>query len=328
MLTSVPFNSTGESILGVGRVNNKPLFFSSTQGIVTLGGGGGGALNSSVLDSSQLQHTPSKALSSTLCLNNSGLDALNASGSSVCNKLQAAFMYYNKEEFAMSTNILEELFPNGDYSELSSASLQLSLALLDDIPATDPRWAELGGSGGGASGGNVGGPLSLIIANQIRDKTTAHKYYVSFLQQTGLWNHLNTHEGTNVKLSLLEHAQRLSFTACLRTQQQSQQHLQLLIDQAIGQVVTARGDTITGRLTAADLFYCKVSRVEDIVWGLMQRVEEIISADVVPRDASAALHVTCSLLLTLIKAAAGVTSPGDGPQTSHTGIILGRYSFY
>ena len=75
--------------------------------------------------------------------------------------------------------LLDELFPGSDTSQLDSAVLQLSINLLDDTPATDPRWAE-------AMKGPMGGtaaPTSLIVLNQLKDKTTAHQYFISFLQQ-------------------------------------------------------------------------------------------------------------------------------------------------
>ena len=94
-------------------------------------------------------------------------------------------MYQFTANFPPPQGILSEVFPPSDRSCLPSAALQLSLSLLDDAPAADPRWAEVVGGGGG--GGVVGGtaPISLIITNQIKDKITAHRYFVAFLQQVG-----------------------------------------------------------------------------------------------------------------------------------------------
>lgn len=78
--------------------------------------------------------------------------------------------------------MLDDLFPGSDTSQLDSAVLQLSINILDDTPATDPRWAESKQAGG------TGGPTSLIVLNQLRDKAAAHQLYINFLQQVPIEN--------------------------------------------------------------------------------------------------------------------------------------------
>lgn len=73
--------------------------------------------------------------------------------------------------------MLDDLFPGSDTSQLDSAVLQLSINILDDTPATDPRWAESKQAGG------TGGPTSLIVLNQLKDKAAAHQLFINFLQQ-------------------------------------------------------------------------------------------------------------------------------------------------
>lgn len=82
--------------------------------------------------------------------------------------------------------MLDDLFPGSDTSQLDSSVLQLSINILDDTPATDPRWAESKQAGG------TGGPTSLIVLNQLRDKAAAHQLYINFLQQVPIENITST----------------------------------------------------------------------------------------------------------------------------------------
>ncbi len=74
-------------------------------------------------------------------------------------------------------------------SSLDKLVLSMSQDLIDDFPASDPRWmesvpaseaAELEGSASSQA-------TSLLILHQLEDKQTALEFYINFLQEVGLW---------------------------------------------------------------------------------------------------------------------------------------------
>ena len=58
---------------------------------------------------------------------------------------------------------------------------ELSEKLIDDMPAHDPRWAEMNPKGKSLN-------TNLIISNQLKGKIRLHEYYLSFLRKFGVWD--------------------------------------------------------------------------------------------------------------------------------------------
>ncbi len=95
---------------------------------------------------------------------------------------------------------MDELFPSpGSASASVDSSLDqlvasLSEDLVDDFPASDPRWMESAGaassssSAAGGGVGSIGSSMSLLILHQLKDKQTAHEFYINFLKEVGLWD--------------------------------------------------------------------------------------------------------------------------------------------
>ncbi|XP_063850979.1 nuclear pore complex protein Nup133-like isoform X1 [Scylla paramamosain] len=308
----VEFSGAGDSILGVGRSQRLPLFFSATHGIVSITPT---AANTSTLGGMVNESMTEEVSRLTEGLNLSlGVWTEGGADQDKTTRLQAAFLHYNKGNVAQSQLLLDELFPGSDTSQLDSAVLQLSINLLDDSPATDPRWAE---ALKGAIGG-TGAPTSLIVLNQLKDKTTAHQYFITFLQQMGLWQQLSVgmERETRVatRTALAEHGQRLAFATALRTLHNEHQEL---VDAAIRHVVAERGEVPKNKLTHADLFYRCVSQIEDIIAGVLKAQQEVLSADVAPRDPVATIHNVNKLLLALLHTARA-PSPTVPPSTTTT----------
>ncbi|KAI4800190.1 hypothetical protein KUCAC02_013424 [Chaenocephalus aceratus] len=75
-------------------------------------------------------------------------------------------------------------------SELDSLVTRIDLDLVDDYPASDPRWAE------SVPDESAGFPLtSLIILHQLEDKMKAHGCFMEFLLQ--VHTHTRTHPHTH-----------------------------------------------------------------------------------------------------------------------------------
>ena len=64
----------------------------------------------------------------------------------------------------------------------------MSTDLVDDFPASDPRWLEtLPAAEATAAATGVGSTMSLLILHQLEDKQTALEVYINFLKEVGLW---------------------------------------------------------------------------------------------------------------------------------------------
>ena len=89
------------------------------------------------------------------------------------------------------------MFPNSDDmpnqpdSSLDRLVVSMSADLIDDFPASDPRWLKTV-PGSEASGG-VGSTMSLLILHQLEDKQTALEVYISFLKEVGLWKRVSNY---------------------------------------------------------------------------------------------------------------------------------------
>ncbi len=142
----------------------------------------------------------------------------------------------------------------------------------------------------------------VIIANQLEDKLATHRALVSLLQAAGAWSalgSLTTAASTPgqlqllpTKLLLLEHAEKLVVALSLR-----RAHLKYggILEAAIALVLAGRRrrakeeggrgggsssastsflDDDQSHLTAQDLFYREVSRIEELFWALVELERE------------------------------------------------------
>ena len=134
-----------------------------------------------------------------LSVSAAGLEDLTMSESKG-DQLKAAFLLFCKRNMGQSVSIVAELFPASDAAPSSSSAhpvdsaldrlvANMSQDLIEDFPASDPRWME--SAEGGSSSTSVGTSTSLLILHQLRDKQTAHDFYVNFLKEVGLWDRVS-----------------------------------------------------------------------------------------------------------------------------------------
>ena len=89
----------------------------------------------------------------------------------------------------------------------------MSADLIDDYPASDPRWLKTV-PGAEASGG-IGSTMSLLILHQLEDKQTALEVYISFLKEVGLWKKVSAYL-SNHSLCMFLKRHRLLISASYR----------------------------------------------------------------------------------------------------------------
>ena len=154
----------------------------------------GGKGSRALAASASVGMTNSSRLADSLNLSVSaaGLEDLTMSESKG-DQLKAAFLLFCKRNMTQSVSIVAELFPASSSSSASAVDSALdrlvaamSQDLIEDFPASDPRWME--SAEGGSSSTSVGTSTSLLILHQLRDKQTAHDFYVNFLKEVGLWD--------------------------------------------------------------------------------------------------------------------------------------------
>ncbi|CAC5366026.1 NUP133 [Mytilus coruscus] len=145
-------------------------------------------------------------------------------------------------------------------SDIDQVVTSLSKDLIDDYPASDPRWAESRQDPSSRT-------TSLIILNQLNDKVKAHDYIINFLKKVGLWDKLKEVQSRDTKMltrnALCEHAEKIQAAIALRTQHSTYTALSL---------------------TPQDIFYREVSKVHEIAEALMEYEENFLAADVTTQD--------------------------------------------
>ncbi|XP_021122093.1 nuclear pore complex protein Nup133 isoform X2 [Heterocephalus glaber] len=189
--------------------------------------------------------------------------------------LKAAFLQYCRKDLGHAQMMADELFSHSDLdadTELDRAVTQISVDLIDDYPASDPRWAEsVPEEAPGLSN------TSLIILHQLEDKMKAHCLLMDFLHQVGLFGRLDTSpvRGTLMatRLLLCEHAEKLSATIALKNHHS---RLPDLVNAAILITLNKRGCDIPGSLTPADVFFREVSQVDTICECLLDHEEQVL----------------------------------------------------
>ena len=290
-------------ILGAGQADNTPLFFSSQHGVISLS-----PRAPEPSQSSQSSPAPPDTSRTRLCdslnvsVSAAGLENLTMS-ESLTDQLKAAFLLHCKRSSGQAQAIVEELFPVEESAGVLDSTLDrlvvgLSRDLIDDFPASDPRWVESLPQSGSAG---YGSSNSLLVLHQLEDKLACHQYFISFLKSVGLWSRLAgvTDRGSaaSTAVKLAGHAEKTVAAVTLRTI-----HLDhsAVIDQAIKTCLAERDVTVSGNLTDQDHFYREISRIDDILAGLVGVARYSIRSDC-PRDLLATLVSVNTVVLTVVR---------------------------
>lgn len=270
----IVFNAQGDSILGAGPCAGVPILFSRNSGLVSIAS----RENVSIL----AEELEDSLASSVTGVNNESMAfESSAKNETVAQEdktrlLKSAFLQYCRKDLGHAQRIIDELFSSHsdlNYDcELDRAVTQISVDLVDDFPASDPRWAESVPEE--APGFNN---TSLIILHQLEDKMKAHSFFMDFIHQVGLFERLSTFPVRGVpmatRLLLCEHAEKLSAAIVLKNH-----HSQLsdLVNTAILLALNKRECEIPSSLTPADVFFREVSQIDTICECLLEHEEQVL----------------------------------------------------
>ncbi|XP_020024420.1 nuclear pore complex protein Nup133 isoform X3 [Castor canadensis] len=270
----IVFSAQGDGILGAGSCGGVPVLFSRNSGLVSV---------TSRESVSLLAEDLEESLASSVAgpSNESVIFEATARNETIAQEdktklLKAAFLQYCRKDLGSAQMMAEELFSShsdlDSDSELDRAVTQISVDLVDDYPASDPRWAEsVPEEAPGLSN------TSLIILHQLEDKMKAHCLLVDFLHKVGLFGRLGTSpvRGTPMatRLLLCEHAEKLSAAIALKNHHS---RLPDLVNTAILIALNKRECEIPASLTPADVFFREVSQVDSICECLLEHEEQTL----------------------------------------------------
>lgn len=174
-LDKLEVRSAQERFLGGGVLNQRPVFFSSRHGVLVLqpsaGLASGVGGDQSLLDESVLEHSQVMA------------DALESQVESSTSKLKVAFFNFCRKNVFDTRTVLDELFSSPSSkgtvdSLMDRMVVELSQKIIDDYPASDPRWTDSVPAGHESTFTTV----SLLVLHQLDDKVKAHDLYLTFLR--------------------------------------------------------------------------------------------------------------------------------------------------
>ncbi|XP_048844114.1 nuclear pore complex protein Nup133 [Brienomyrus brachyistius] len=270
----IPFSSAGDRILGAGCCASLPIFFSQNSGLVAVVAQEGASV---------LPETMEDSLSSSVAgivpeggASEGSLRTETITQEDKTKLLKAAFLQFCRKDLLSSQTMTDELFPaDGDGesdAELDVVIMQINLDLVDDYPASDPRWAE------SVPDESAGLTLtSLIVLHQLEDKMKAHCFFMDFLQQVSLLERLTSVTVRSVpmatRLLLCEHAEKLSAAIVLKNYHTK---LPALVNGAICNTLRKSGTPVPASLTAADVFFREVSQVSSIFESLLEEEERTL----------------------------------------------------
>lgn len=267
----ISFSSPGDGVRGGGCCANLPVFFSQNSGLVA------------VVARESVSILP-ETMEDSLCSSLTAAPEVSAMETPIRSEpvaqddktklLKAAFLQFCRNDLVGAQTVTDELFPadGEEGSELDGVVTQIDLDLVDDYPASDPRWAE------SVPDESTGLPLtSLIILHQLEDKMKAHGCFMDFLHQVGLLERLGEatvrSSSMATRLLLCEHAEKLQAAMVLKTHHSKHPEL---VNRAISIALQRNAAAVPPSLTAADVFFREVSQISSVFDCLLEEEERAL----------------------------------------------------
>ncbi|KAK0135018.1 Nuclear pore complex protein Nup133 [Merluccius polli] len=255
----IAFSASGDGVRGGGCCGDLPIFFSQNSGLVAVVARQTVSILPETMEDS-LCSSLAAAPEASMMETPTRVEAV--AHEDKTKMLKAAFLQFCRHDLMGAQALVDELFPaegggeGEEGAELDEVVTRIDLDLVDDYPASDPRWAE---SVPEESGGF---PLtSLIILHQLEDKMKAHVCFMDFLLQVGLLERLGqvTVRGGPMatRLLLCEHAEKLQAAVVLKTQHGKHGEL---VNAAVTAALRRSGAVVPPSLTPADVFFREVRR--------------------------------------------------------------------
>ncbi|XP_033106375.1 nuclear pore complex protein Nup133-like [Anneissia japonica] len=275
----IELNQPGDGILGAGLSETLPVFFTNNFGLVSV--------KVNQMEASYLQDESFASTSAKLEQSMAPVPTISEISDIAVDKvtgLKSVFIKACGHKKDVAESLLEKIFPNifesapQANSSLDQTVVKISQDVIDDFPASDPRWAD------SVPGDPSSTTSSVIILHQLEDKLKVHDQFIFFLKSMSIWNKLHSVIVRNKPMStymvLCEHAEKIVAAIALRNLHTLHPNL---VDAAIVQVIQSRGSTrVPSGLTVQDVFYRQVSRINEILEHLFDYEKAMLSAESSP----------------------------------------------
>ena len=303
-IEKIEFHAQDERLIAAENVGNLPLFFSRIHGVVcvTPSDFEPDLFNSSVNVSmsnvsvmsevfSPLVHSvvdasnilsPTTTNAGNLTLYELDPEEIRESSKDSVSQFKAAFIYHLKRNSAMCHTILNEMFkdatPLSD-SKLDRIVVTIATDLAEDIPAADPRWESEQMNRSTAVA--LGSSTSMQILQQLREKNFCMIKFIEFLHGTGLWSRLMalTDKSNARSTSYLLSDINEKIVASIALKVQHQAHTRI-IEEAIEMVLSENNFAASGNLTNQDIFYTKITKVQEVFKKFTEIIESLVQQEV------------------------------------------------
>lgn len=294
------FNTPQDTILGGSVCVNTPIFFSRNNGLVAVTSNEFSAdLNSSLMGPNASMDINDVTLGANLSVYNMDPMEIYNAFTDTKGQLKAAFIFHLKNQQSACQDIINELFP-ADVSRkpsvdniLDKVVVNTCMELLNDIPATDPRWSKDNSAGLGSS-------YSMQIINQLEDKQRAFTLFLKFLKDSNLWDQLGAYTIRDTPLATVrvlgELAEKLVAAITLKNIPNSE-----ILQKAIQKAVEdSPFDTEYG-LTAQDIFYSHITSVHRALQEIVKLCEDAAHSDMNPIEVANYVKKSNVILLNTLK---------------------------
>lgn len=303
-IEKIEFHAQDDRLIAAQNVGNLPLFFSRMHGVVCVtpsdfepeffnNSVNVSMSNVSVMsdslfnpninnapDMSNIQ-SPHTTNAGNLIIYEFDPEEIRETSKDSVSQFKAAFIYHLKRNSAMCHTIINEMFkdaaPQLD-SKLDRIVVTIAQDLAEDLPAADPRWeSEMEDRSSTVA---LGSSSSMQILQQLREKNFCMTKFVEFLHGTGLWSRLMalTDKGNmrSTSYMLSDINEKIVASIALKTQHQAHARI---VDEAVEMVLKENNFRARGTLTNQDIFYTKITKVQDFFRKFAEIIESLVQQE-------------------------------------------------
>ncbi|GJQ78399.1 putative nuclear pore complex protein [Trypoxylus dichotomus] len=213
-------------------------------------------------------------------------------------QLKAAFIFHVQNEMNSCREILQQLFFSdatfiaGTNAVLDTSVIQVCEDILNDVPASDPRWSNTSETGLGSS-------YSVQVLKQLEDKQKALTLFFKFLNETQLWERLSAvtvHENILCTVYVLgDLAEKVIAAITLKNISNDD-----ILEKCIGKTIGDSDDLENG-LTHQDLFFREVTKIARGLQQINIYSEEVANSAQSPSAIAETIRRCNELLLHVLK---------------------------
>ncbi|KAM7394738.1 hypothetical protein PAMP_021524 [Pampus punctatissimus] len=282
----ISFGSPGDGVRGGGCCANLPVFFSQNSGLVAVVARESASILPETMEDSLCS---SLAAAPEVSVMETPTRTEPVAQEDKTKLLKATFLQFCRNDLVGAQTVTDELFPvDGDGeegAELDAVVTRINLDLVDDYPASDPRWAESVPDGeedrGTKSCCSTVGLLDRLGQVMVRSSPMA------------------------TRLLLCEHAEKLQAAMVLKNHHTKHGEL---VNRAIGVALQRSNAAMPASLTPADVFFREVSQISSVFDCLLEEEERSLKENPVDSVQWAEVVLTVNNIIKVNAATSGGVS--------------------